>query len=234
MTHTPSCGKEKETDMERNSSESEIVRSKLPCDECGSSDAVAEYDDGHTYCFSCNHYERGEGGRQSMSNQVSYKPLDLALERLQRAWADAKPSSIPQRSLSSGNVGCYGVVVGDNTHAYPYFKDGDTMPCAFKVRNVDNKTFRVVGELKGAGLFGENKYGNHQRNRIVITEDELEAIPANQTFGGQVPVVALKGGPAAAGEGPQEPLTFLAGIEASGLCCEANDTESAGTDTDAD
>ena len=26
----------------------------LPCDQCGSSDANSMYDDGHTYCFSCN------------------------------------------------------------------------------------------------------------------------------------------------------------------------------------
>ena len=26
------------------------------CPDCGSSDALAVYDDGHTYCFSCNTY----------------------------------------------------------------------------------------------------------------------------------------------------------------------------------
>lgn len=169
-----------------------------------------------------------------MNNQVEYKPLDLELERLQRAWADAKPSSIPQRSLSSGNVGFYGVVVGDNTHAYPYFKDGDTMPCAFKVRNVDNKTFRVVGELKGAGLFGENKYGNHQRNRIVITEGELDAIAATQMFGGKVPVVSLKGGAAAAGKDLKESFQFLDGFEEIVLCFDADDAGKAGIDKAAD
>lgn len=218
--------------MEEN--QSSITRSKLPCDECGSSDAVAEYDDGHTYCYSCQHYERGEGGRQSMTNQVSYKPLDLELERLQRAWVDAKPSSIPQRSLSSGNVEFYGVVVDSNSHAYPYFKEGENTPCAFKVRNVDNKTFRVVGELKGSGLFGEQKYGNHQRNRIVITEGELDAVAANQMFGGKVPVVSLKGGAAAAGKDLKDSFQFLDGFEEIVLCFDADDAGKAGIDKAAD
>lgn len=31
-----------------------LIQSRLPCDSCGSSDAVSEYDNG-TYCFSCHH-----------------------------------------------------------------------------------------------------------------------------------------------------------------------------------
>ena len=30
-----------------------------PCNNCGSSDANSVYDDGHTYCFSCNTTTRG-------------------------------------------------------------------------------------------------------------------------------------------------------------------------------
>ena len=32
------------------------VKTHQPCDTCESSDAVAIYNDGHTYCFSCNTY----------------------------------------------------------------------------------------------------------------------------------------------------------------------------------
>lgn len=35
---------------------STLVASGLPCDECGSSDAVSEYLDGSSYCFSCQYY----------------------------------------------------------------------------------------------------------------------------------------------------------------------------------
>lgn len=166
--------------------------------------------------------------------QVAFNHHDVELERLVRQWADAKPSSIPQRSLSSGNVSFYGAVIGDNTHAYPYFSGDDTTPCAFKVRNVDNKTFRVVGELKGAGLFGQQKYGNHQRNRIVITEGELDAIAANQMFGGKVPVVSLKGGAAAAGKDLKDSFQFLDGFEEIVLCFDADDAGKAGIDKAAD
>ena len=38
--------------MELIESDSEFI-AHAPCDSCGSSDANAVYDDGHTYCFSC-------------------------------------------------------------------------------------------------------------------------------------------------------------------------------------
>lgn len=213
-------------------SDSELVKSKLPCDDCGSSDALAMYSDGHTYCFSCSTTKRGEG--HTVPDQVTFNHHDVELDRLVRQWVDAKPSSIPQRNLSSGNVEYYGVVVDNNTHAYPYFKDGENSPCAFKVRNVTNKTFRVVGDLKGAGLFGEQKYGNHQRNRIVITEGELDAVAANQMFGGKVPVVSLKGGAAAAGKDLKESFQFLDGFEEIVLCFDADDAGKAAIDKAAD
>ena len=39
---------------------SKETRGKLPCPSCPSSDGLSEYDDGHTYCFSCLTYTRGD------------------------------------------------------------------------------------------------------------------------------------------------------------------------------
>jgi len=38
-----------------------LTRSHQPCPDCGSSDALAMYDDDHTYCFSCGVYMEGGG-----------------------------------------------------------------------------------------------------------------------------------------------------------------------------
>lgn len=46
--------------MVRLTDESEFVRHE-PCPKCGSSDALARYTDGHGHCFSCRHYEHGDG-----------------------------------------------------------------------------------------------------------------------------------------------------------------------------
>lgn len=42
--------------------ESELLRAHLPCPHCGSHDALAEYTDGHTYCFSCQHETQPKNG----------------------------------------------------------------------------------------------------------------------------------------------------------------------------
>ena len=36
--------------------ESEPLRTHIPCPHCGSHDALTEYTDGHTYCYSCETY----------------------------------------------------------------------------------------------------------------------------------------------------------------------------------
>ncbi len=40
--------------------EESTLISKGSCDSCGSSDANALYDDGHSFCFSCNTHKQGE------------------------------------------------------------------------------------------------------------------------------------------------------------------------------
>ena len=49
-------------------SNSTFVRHE-PCANCGSSDALARYSDGHAHCFSCEYYEKGDG-----SEVIELKP----------------------------------------------------------------------------------------------------------------------------------------------------------------
>ena len=207
-------------------SESNVVRSKLSCSECGSSDARCEYDDGHSFCFSCNHYTHGTGDT-SMSEAVTLSG-NAELDNLRSAWARAKPSSIPDRSIKSEQVGFYGVVVTEGYHAYPYFTDNETQPTGFKIRKLAKKDFVVVGDIKSGGLFGQQKYGNHDRKRIVVTEGETDALAARQMMAGKVSVVSLRGGAAAAGKEFKESYEFLDGFDEIILCFDADDAGKAG------
>ena len=49
--------------------ESEFIKHE-PCPDCGSSDALAVYTDGHTFCFSCQTRTAGHGkeSKQPMQN----------------------------------------------------------------------------------------------------------------------------------------------------------------------
>ncbi len=197
--------------------ESNLV-SKGPCSECGSSDANCTYDDGHTFCFSCRTHKQGTPTETSMNTNQGDE-----LQRIVCLWQKATPKAMPERTLPSAAVGKYGVVVTETHHYYPYFAPERAEPVAFKVRSIKDKTFRVAGSLKEAGLFGEHRYGSGGQNRIVITEGECDAIAAAALLGQYTPVVSLKGGAAAAGRDIKASYNFLDSFKEIVICFDADD-----------
>jgi hypothetical protein len=79
--------------------ESQVVRSKQSCDECGSSDAKYYYDDGHSHCYSCNTTKQNDG-ESTMSTYVTVTGSG-ELDRLVAKWSASKGSAIPERSTAS-------------------------------------------------------------------------------------------------------------------------------------
>lgn len=148
---------------------------------------------------------------------------DAELERLIAKWAAAPATSIPERNITSTYTKHYGVVVDDGKHYYPYFSDESSEPVGFKVRHVATKGFVSIGNTKDAGLFGQQRYGNHNQRRIVVTEGELDAVAANQMFDGKAAVVSLKNGAGAAGRDFKAAYQFLDGFEEIILCFDADD-----------
>lgn len=213
-------------------SESNLVR-KGPCPDCGSSDACAVYDDGHTHCFSCETTTSAKATPPLTPTAVTFG-TNPELQRLITLWSAQKHGSIPERSLTGATTKKYGVVVDGDTHAYPYFVEGKTEPVAFKVRHVPSKSFRVVGELKDAGLFGAQRFSNYDQKRIVVTEGELDALAASQMFDDKVAVVSLKGGAAATGRDFKSAYSFLDGYAEIILCVDADDAGQAAIDKAAD
>lgn len=199
--------------------ESQLV-SKGPCSSCGSSDACATYDDGHTYCYSCEEHTN----EHPISSEVYVEPKDSnELGRLVQQWQKASPKAMPERTIPSAAVGKYGVVVTDTHHLYPYFSEDRADPVAFKVRSIKDKTFRVVGQLKGAGLFGQHRYGSGGQKAVIVTEGECDAIAAAALLDQSWPVVSLKGGAAGAGRDFKEAYEFLDSFKEIYLCFDADD-----------
>jgi len=199
-----------------------------PCESCGSSDGKAVYDDDSAYCFACAKYTKGNQEHDSFSKHLKdhQRMVNLngnpELDRLVGLWTQGKAESIPERSLQSTYVKQYGVVLDGKNHAYPYFNAEQTEPVGFKIRTPE-KAFRVVGDVKEAGLFGEQRYGNHRRNRIVVTEGELDCVSASQMFEGKTPVVSLKAGAKSAAKEFKTSYEFLDGFDEIILCFDADD-----------
>jgi len=175
-------------------SESEFVR-HLPCDVCGSSDAASLYSDGHTFCFSCNAYTKGDGDvhTHKMSTNVQ---LQGSAERLQK------------RNISEKVCQQYRIYKDGDVLRFYYFDDaGVAKGCKVKTKS---KLFTYEGETPGT-LFGQHLFPATGK-RVVITEGELDAASCSEAMPGW-PMVSLPSGAAAARKSIQRALQWLQGYE---------------------
>ena len=178
------------------------------CPECGSSDALAIYDDGGQHCFGagCDYHVKGSGDmttdKQAPLPQA--KPLEMF----------GVVAPIATRRLSKETCQHFGVTVEYTSegqvskHHYPYYDPETGELCASKVRIVDQKNFYTTGEPTRAGFFGQNVCRGRGKF-LTITEGELDAMAAYEMFGKSYDVVSLRSGASNAAKEIKEHLEWL-------------------------
>ena len=141
--------------------ESTIVEEHIACPDCGSHDAMCRYSDGHTYCFSCNQYHKGDGelpvSRPKVARNV-IAPCDLRLEPL------------PKRLITEETCRKYGYYKGflhNKGAQFANYVDDDGTIIGQKVRYAD-KTFETLGTV-GNRFFGQHLWSGGGR-KLIITE----------------------------------------------------------------
>ena len=145
------------------------------CEECGSSDGNATYSDGHTFCYVCKVYKKGNNMQQEsrvipMSNPASGTIKTRGIL-----------SDIPERKIKKETAQRYGVEIkktGNMTthHIYKYVDDSGNH-IASKVREVQNKKFWSEGNLSSSILFGQHLFNKPQKF-ITVCEGEIDAMSA--------------------------------------------------------
>jgi twinkle protein len=101
-----------------------------PCPDCGSSDALAKYADGNTYCFSCQK-RIGGGEVRIMSNSMQIKKSDITPVKV------GNETDILNRKITKNTCKTYGVTRGVNALYFPYY-DVDRTHIANKVRSTNS------------------------------------------------------------------------------------------------
>ena len=88
-----------------------------PCPQCGSSDALSVYSDGHHYCFSCQYYHHGDA---DMPEPTAGKKPSALIE------GDIK--ALARRKIALETCRKYGYLVGKSSrgqvHIAPYYRNG--------------------------------------------------------------------------------------------------------------
>jgi twinkle protein len=193
-----------------------VVLYKGACDECGSSDACAVYDDDHSHCFSCG--KTSHAGVKALSQATSKKRKASMSDPIEMK---GTVKGIAERSITKSTCEKYGVTQEPNKHYYPYCnEDGTTI--AYKMRAVEEKEFASKGDLKGALLFGQHLFSKGGKS-VTITEGELDAMAAFQMQGSLYPCVSLKNGAQAALKDIKANFEWLNSFDAIVICFDADE-----------
>lgn len=149
---------------------------KTSCPACPSSDGFTIYDDGHGYCFVCNHYEKDIGKEEEMPLDTNNTSLELFESNL----GDSR--GVEDRRITKTIAEHYGVRVNYDSdrnitaYNYPYYKEEALV--AYKTRTLP-KQFKTVGDFKDVWPFGIHAF-HAGGKRLVITEGEFDAMAVAQ------------------------------------------------------
>jgi twinkle protein len=143
-----------------------------PCPDCGSSDALTIYEDGHTHCFSCGTTKPAAERKRVLTNKTF------------RAINPDHIKGLPDRRISEDTARKFGVVGYNDTnnpeaHIYPYY-DGDGNHVANKIRRRSGEPrFTWEGDQPKAGLFGQQLFPAGGKI-LTIVEGECDAMAVYQ------------------------------------------------------
>lgn len=158
------------------------------CPECGSSDALAIYDD-NEHCYSCGYHLNYDNAGERMTQAKEQEP------RKKDIWPipEKAMGAIKDRGLSSSTVQKYKVGVSEDPESdveavFPRF-DSEGKHIANQVRT-EGKGFFVQGPINDAILFGQNFFPAGGKS-ITITEGNYDAMAAFQMTGSRFPNVAV-------------------------------------------
>lgn len=180
----------------------------VPCPECGSSDNVAQYEDGYEKCFGmgCEYYKMPEGEAPNPRPRTARKPKYDTI-------SDYEIRPLAKRNISEETCAKWKYGIGrfnnKNVHVANYITDGKVVGQKLRFANKD---FLTLGDFKNVGLFGQHLWRDGGKS-LVITEGEIDALSVSQLFNNKWPVVSLPNGAKSARRAIQNELEWVLKFE---------------------
>ena len=183
------------------SNDSEFIK-HLPCTHCSSSDGMALYSDGHTFCFVCNTTTRDNG------NTV-LDTSDVRSDLLQ-----GKFIPLPKRKLTLETCKKWDYAIAEynnETVQVATYYDKNKKPVFQKVR-FKNKEFKTIGDINKATLYGQHLW-NSGGKILCVCEGEIDTLSLSQLFNHKYAVVGIPNGVNGAVKSLKKQLEFLESFE---------------------
>lgn len=197
--------------------ESELIRAHLPCPHCGSHDAMAEYTDGHTYCFSCEHETQPKKRKQTPKGE---KTMTLPLIKDLTEYPSLLKRKLAEDTLRKFGYKCQ-TRQNKIWHIAPYYdKEGNLQ--AQHLRGPD-KAFKWTGDTDKLRLFGQQLWGGAGAKRVVVTEGEIDCMTVSQIQENKWPVVSIPSGVTSAAQSFRDNLEWLESFETVVICFDNDD-----------
>jgi twinkle protein len=186
--------------------EGEFIRHD-PCPECRSGDALAVYDSGTAYCFSCSTYIH----KYEEQEQIAIQTGGANMTR--DSFVRGEYLDLNARKVSKETCRKYGYHVADvqgvKTQIADYC-DSKGELVGQKVRYAD-KTFKVRGEVNTKHLFGRHLWRDKGK-QVIICEGEIDCLSVAEAFGAKYPIVSLPNGAQSAERVVKNNLEWLEGF----------------------
>ena len=196
--------------------DSTAIRTHLPCPHCGSHDALAEYTDGHTYCYSCETYTNPTKKIKKEDKQKMSGKLITNLTE----YPTLTKRKLTEDTLRKFEYKCYTKNGNQIQHVAPYY-DKNLNLKAQHIRGAD-KQFSWRGEPDDIQLFGQ-KLWSAGGKRLTITEGEIDAMTISQIQEHKWAVVSIPSGVGSAVQAIKDNLEWVTSFEKVILCFDSDE-----------
>jgi len=137
-----------------------FVKTHLPCNDCGSSDGLAINDDGWSHCFVCE----ARTPPETDVNLVNHREVRMEAKKLDTTHENYV--TIIERGINSDTAKAYKCSKNGKDYHFNYTDDkGNVIAC--KTRTAD-KDFRIAGDWKSAGLYGQNLFSKGGKYVTIV------------------------------------------------------------------
>ncbi|MEZ2409816.1 toprim domain-containing protein [Bosea sp. RCC_152_1] len=183
----------------------------IACDNCGSSDANSLYSDGHQFCHKCDTYVHPpKDGGEERGDEVVPR-MARSAEFLEGRYDDLEPRGLQERTLRKFGYRIGARYGGQSVHVGDLYDTKGEELVAQQLRTKD-KTFPIVGNIKQAGLFGQQAWRSEGK-MLVITEGYIDAMSVAQVQDLKWPVVSVTNGAKAAKKSIARAIEWCLGFE---------------------